>query len=384
MKAKPRTKQKPKPRPSKRAPDVDDETTEAPDAKPKRVTVNKAVENFMRKGAKMLGEKAIVKLSDNLSRIRFHYNTFLTPLNIALTGKRDGGIPSGRVTAIYGHEQVGKTTLGLMLMQSMQQDGGAVFLVDSENTLQSNRAEEIGVATDEVVVIDEEYLEPCLDATKLAIESMMDNKAMLFYDTIAGTPSVHDRGRSLRDAAKTAAHAQALARFFRGISRPIGRSNFALVLCNQMKTGAIGNSYANEREMNAMLALKPIKFHADVVMRVEYMRKFFMLQNGEKVQRGFEVKVTVEKNKNLTENVAIRLVLSSYNNGRFDDALSCLATMRMWKLLPKTDAAATFSYYGQTYTIKKWRKDFETNQELRDMVASDLEEEFLARYNVGN
>ena len=341
-----------------------------------------SIDKLIARGNKAFGDGVFKRLEEDPSHVKQRLDTGLVALNVALSGKRDGGIPTGRITTIYGSESVGKTTLGMMLMKSVQDAGGRAFVIDTEATLESGRAQELGVDVHNTVYIDEGFLEPCLDAVMMAITAMKKTLGILFFDTIAGTPSVHDKGRNNQDNSRISIHSLSLGKGMRAMSGPLSKSNFIVLLCNQLKTGGIGNAYASERERNAMLGGKPIRFHSHIIIRIEYLRKFRVIHNGQKLSRGFEVRVTIEKNKSNVPDVVLNLVFASYNNGKFDDALSALATLRAWGAIPKAaEGQTTISFNGAKVSAKKWRTLYETDKQFKESVCAALETAFHERYH---
>lgn len=380
----PTTKPKPKSKPKAKPKAVEASVEDLVD-KLKKKTAPSAdkvnIDKLIKRGDKLLGDGRFMRLSEDPAKVTQRYSTGIAALDIAISGKRDGGIPSGRISTIYGSESVGKTTLGCMLMQTIQSVGGVAFIIDTEQTLQSGRASQIGVKTSDVIYIDEEYLEPAFDAILMTVSQMKQTPGMVFFDTIAGTQSIHDRGRDVGDNSRMSIHSLQLSKAMRMLSRKLSRSNFVVLLCNQLKTGAIGDKFASERERNAMIGSKPIRFHSEVIMRIEYLRKFYVTHGGQKVERGFEVKVTVEKNKSGAPNVSVRLVFATYNNGKFDDALSALYTLRFWGVIPKSSDGTSISYRSEKLSIKKWRTRYDTDPAFKSIVCSDLEAAFAERYS---
>lgn len=73
--------------------------------------------------------------------------TGILPLNFALSGRYDGGIPVGRITEIYGAASSGKTLLATMALIETQKKGGAAALMDFEHAFSIDRAEQLGLCS---------------------------------------------------------------------------------------------------------------------------------------------------------------------------------------------------------------------------------------------
>ena len=70
-----------------------------------------------------------------------------------------GGAALGRLCIIHGKEGSGKTTLALHLVAECQQQGGIVVYIDKEYKLDPDYAEDIGVDTDKMIIVQPPYLE---------------------------------------------------------------------------------------------------------------------------------------------------------------------------------------------------------------------------------
>ena len=92
----------------------------------------KAVETAVAQIEKEFGKGAIMKLgSREVQEVGFISTTCIsidTALGI-------GGLPSGRVTEIYGPESSGKTTLALHVIAEAQRLGGNAAFIDAEHAL---------------------------------------------------------------------------------------------------------------------------------------------------------------------------------------------------------------------------------------------------------
>src|SRR5690606_15557295 len=82
------------------------------------------------------------------------------PLDLALGV---GGLPRGRVIEIYGPEASGKTTLCLHVIAEAQKNGGTAAFIDAENALDPERAANIGVNLDELLISQPDYGEQALE-----------------------------------------------------------------------------------------------------------------------------------------------------------------------------------------------------------------------------
>lgn len=87
-----------------------------------------------------------------------------------------GGVPTRKITEIFGPWSVGKSTLGLYLVRSAQMLDMPVLWADTEMAWENPYAEFLGVNTDEVELVREAYGEAYLDAIEEWVTGGNDKK----------------------------------------------------------------------------------------------------------------------------------------------------------------------------------------------------------------
>jgi protein RecA len=96
----------------------------------------------------MNATEEIIKLigeSDSNQGVSDWLSTGILPLNFAMSGRYDGGIPVGRITEIYGAASCGKTLMATFAMIQTQKKGGMAVLLDYEHAFSIERAESLGL-----------------------------------------------------------------------------------------------------------------------------------------------------------------------------------------------------------------------------------------------
>jgi recombination protein RecA len=79
---------------------------------------------------------------------KFWFSTGNYVLNRIISGSFFKGIPQGRITNLAGPSGAGKSFVAANLMRAAQEAGAMVLVVDSENALENDFVEKIGVDTD--------------------------------------------------------------------------------------------------------------------------------------------------------------------------------------------------------------------------------------------
>jgi recombination protein RecA len=140
-------------------------------------------------------------------------------------------LPRGRVTEIYGNKGVGKTTL-MSICLAAQSKEAKVLYIDTENALNPSRVQALGGDLDRIDVSTEYLFE---NVAEMVLESLdkydlivVDSVAMMISRTESENDfSAHNIGVSAKMAHK----------WMRKLVGPLGKSNCALVLINQVRKG---------------------------------------------------------------------------------------------------------------------------------------------------
>lgn len=77
--------------------------------------------------------------------VRHWLDTGYAPLNMALTGRPNEGLPTGRIVQMYGDSSAGKTVISVDLMIAAQKAGGLALFMDHERTFMKDLAEARGL-----------------------------------------------------------------------------------------------------------------------------------------------------------------------------------------------------------------------------------------------
>lgn len=141
------------------------------------------------------------------------------------------GVPRGRITEVVGNKSTGKTTLALTMIHEAQKNGLKCVFADVENSLNFQRAKELGVELEQLTVLHGSYGEEYLDAIEeIVTEGKTD---MVFIDSLAAlSPRVEAEGTS--DQHPIGAHARMVARFLRKIILPLREKQVALIIINHV------------------------------------------------------------------------------------------------------------------------------------------------------
>jgi recombination protein RecA len=205
---------------------------------------------------------------DNPTEVKEWISTGSTLLDYAISNRRDGGVPVGKLTEISGEEASGKSLVVAHILANTQKKGGLAVLCDSENAYNPDFGQQIGVDNDKLV-----YLQPrTIEETGEAIEKVIlltrqkakDKLVTIAWDSVAGTPSQAEIEGTYDPNDRIGVTAKALAKMMRKLTQTLGKERICLIFTNQLKT-KIGVMYGDPMTTPGG---KAIPYHASVRVRL--------------------------------------------------------------------------------------------------------------------
>lgn len=218
-----------------------------------------------------------------------------------------GGIPTGRLIEFYGEEHGGKTTSALDIvanyqqMQDSEENPKKVAYLDSENTLDVEWAEKLGVDVDNLILLQPEE-QSAEDLLEYVLELLRTGQiGLAVIDSIAAMVSAQAMDKTVAD--KT----------YAGISMPLTTfGNKAVMLCKKLNATVIGINQIRD-DLGAMYS-GAVKTPGGrgwkhlCSVRMQFTRGSFINEKGEEIKRssdspaGNKVLMTMTKNKTCPSN----------------------------------------------------------------------------------
>lgn len=249
-------------------------------------------------------DKKIDKLRQKLS-LAFEQEVFCPPKAIstgviAFDEVTNGGLPEGRITELFGDYSSGKSLLIYSAIANLQRQGGIAVLVDTEDALNVQWAEKLGIDMEKLIYVSPalvdfevtvEYVFKLLDDFVTEIrhdQSLQDRPVIFAWDSVAATKSAEE-GLAMEYKSEMALRARVISQLMRKVPSVIAGTRIALVMVNQLRDKP-GVLYGIKEDTPGGRA---IKFHAH--LRV-------MMKKGNKVKVGKDVvgmegTLSVEKSK---------------------------------------------------------------------------------------
>ncbi len=197
-----------------------------------------------------------------------------------------GGLPTGRVTEIYGPEGSGKTTIALSVIANSQKRGGTAAFIDAEHALDPVYARKLGVDIDNLLVSQPDTGEQALEITEMLVRSGAID--CIVIDSVAALVPRAEIEGEMGDQ-HVGLQARLMSQALRKLTGAISKTHTLVIFTNQIRM-KIGVMFGNPETTTGGNALK---FYSSVRLDV---RRIGAITQGEDVT-GSQVRVKVVKNK---------------------------------------------------------------------------------------
>lgn len=304
----------------------------------------------------------ITTLGDDESPCIVHevMSTGCLPLDAIL----GGGLPTGRITEIYGDQSSGKSLIAAQVAAVAQQEGHIVLYIDTESAVSIDIVKQVGVDIDNIIYALPETIDGDEGVFQLIENTIIETKnhfpeklLLVVWDTIAAT-STQKEMENKYGKATMGQHALLISQGFRKLRPYISKNRVCFLTINQTRK-KIGILFGDD---TATFGGKALAFYSSV--RVE-------LKTGKKIKRGKKVigvtnRATVIKNK-----VAVpfgEADLPVYFGKGIDDALASFEYMRENELFGEVKGS-WYSLYQDGELLAKcqrkgWSKVFDEHYDV--------------------
>ncbi len=128
--------------------------------------------------------------SDAPTIVKEWVGTGSTMLDLAISNRKYGGFPVGRVSEITGLEQSGKSLLAAHALLNTQKKGGLAVYIDTENAIATEYLTAIGLNLKDMLYIPLETVEDIFETVDVIIDKVRSSDknrlVTIVVDSIAG------------------------------------------------------------------------------------------------------------------------------------------------------------------------------------------------------
>ena len=310
-------------------------------------------------------------------------STGSTILDLAISNRKNGGFPVGRVCEITGLEQSGKSLLAAHTLLNTQKKGGLAVYIDTENALSTEFLSAIGLNLKEMLYIPLETVEDIFETVETIIEKVRSSDknrlVTIVVDSIAGASTKTEMAADFDKDGYATAKALIISKAMRKITNLIGRERICLIFTNQLRQKLNAPAFSDPWTTPGG---KGIPFHASVRIRLSSIGAIKAKVNGQDTIVGSRVKAKLVKNRcgpPLRE-----AEYEVYFDSGIDDYSSWLTTMKDYGLVNQSGAWYSWTNKSSGEIIKFQSKEFVEKiinvPDLADMIYDEIADKVIMKY----
>ena len=302
-------------------------------------------------------------------------------LDLAISNRPHGGFPVGRIVEVTGLEASGKSLLAAHTLANTQKKGGLAVYIDTENAINKEFLEALGVNTTNLLYIPMETVEDIFEAMDTIIESIRksdkDRLVTIVVDSVAAATTKVELSADYDQAGYATQKAIIISKAMRKITNLIGRERILLVFTNQLRV-RMGVSFGDPYTTSGGKALG---FHSSCRLRMKKMGQLKSKVGGVDQVVGIKTRVSVIKNR---MGPPLRVVdFNIYFDRGIDKYGSWLSLMKAYNLLTQGGAWYTWVDTSSGEEIKFLAKDFENLIDSRPEIKEQMYKQICDAYILG-
>jgi recombination protein RecA len=303
-------------------------------------------------------------------------------LDLAISNRPNGGLPVGRITEITGLEGSGKSLLAAHSIADTQKKGGLGVYIDTENAMNQEFLEAIGVDVNKMLYVPLETVEDIFEAIDSIIESVRssDKKKLvtIVVDSVAGASTKVEISADYDQAGYATQKAIIISKAMRKVTNLIGRERISLIFTNQLRT-RLGVSFGDPWTTSGG---KAIAFHSSCRLRLKQMGQLKSKVGGVDQVVGIKTRAQVIKNR---MGPPLRSVdYDIYFDSGIDNYGSWLQMMKSYKLVNQSGAWYTYVDKETGEEIKFQAKNFEDilmdRPEIKESIYQQICDAYIMSY----
>jgi recombination protein RecA len=321
--------------------------------------------------------------SDAPTIVKEWVGTGSTMLDLAISNRKYGGFPVGRVSEITGLEQSGKSLLAAHALLNTQKKGGLAVYIDTENAIATEYLTAIGLNLKDMLYIPLETVEDIFETVDVIIDKVRssdkDRLVTIVIDSIAGASTKTEMAADFDKDGYATAKALIISKAMRKITNLIGRERICLIITNQLRQKLNAPAFSDPWTTPGG---KGIPFHASVRLRLSSIGAIKAKREGRDEIIGSRVKAKLVKNRcgpPLRE-----CEYEVYFDSGIDDYSSWLTVMKDYNLVGQSGAWYSWTNKKTGEVIKFQSKEFVekimSDPELYEIVYDEIADKVIMKY----
>tara|TARA_R100001509_G_scaffold18619_2_gene9287 strand:- start:10385 stop:11512 length:1128 start_codon:yes stop_codon:yes gene_type:complete len=306
-------------------------------------------------------------------------------LDIAISNRKNGGIPVGRITEITGLEGSGKSLMAAHILANTQKQGGMAVYIDTENAMNEEFARAVGIDIKNMLYIQLETIEEIFEVMENIVtkvrEGDSDRLVTIVVDSLAGaTTKVESEADYSKDGWATS-KAIILSKAMRKITQMIGRQRICAVFTNQLRQ-KMGVMFGDPWTTSGG---KAVAFHSSCRLRLKPMGQIKAKVDGQDQVIGIKTVAQVVKNR--MGPPLRKSQFEIYFESGIDDLGGWLQVMKDYKLVKQGGSWYTYtdkSGKDHKFMSKDWNDLLTNNPDLKQEIYDLITETVIMNYKVDN
>lgn len=321
--------------------------------------------------------------SDAPTIVKEWVGTGSTMLDLAISNRKYGGFPVGRVSEITGLEQSGKSLLAAHALLNTQKKGGLAVYIDTENAISTEYLTAIGLNLKDMLYIPLETVEDIFETVDVIIDKVRssdkDRLVTIVVDSIAGASTKTEMAADFDKDGYATAKALIISKAMRKITNLIGRERICLIITNQLRQKLNAPAFSDPWTTPGG---KGIPFHASVRLRLSSIGAIKAKREGRDEIVGSRIKAKLVKNR--VGPPLRECEYEVYFDSGIDDYSSWLTVMKEHNLVSQSGAWYSWTDKRTGEVIKFQSKEFVekimSNSQLYDIVYDEIAEKVIMKY----
>lgn len=298
-----------------------------------------------------------------------------TMLDIAISNRPNGGIAAGRITELTGLEASGKSLIGAAIIATTQKRGGVAVLVDTENAVNDEFFQAIGVDMKKLVYVQHNTVEDIFDSVvniieKVRASSNKDKLVTIVIDSVAAASTKTEMAADFNKDGYATAKSIIISKAMRKITNLLGRERIALVFTNQLRHKMNAPAFSDPYTTSGG---KAIGFHASTRIRLSQIGK---LKDSAGNIIGITTKAVVTKNR--LGPPYREAEFDIYFNRGIDDYGSWLDVLKDNSIIKQ--AGAWYSYNDEKFQRKDFPQFLESDQQRKTELYDKICDALIMKY----
>ena len=323
--------------------------------------------------------------TDSPSEVGGWVGTGSSMLDLAISNRKGGGFPVGRITEITGLEASGKSLLAAHALADTQKQGGLAVYIDTENAVSREFLEAIGLDLEKMLYVPLDAIEDIFEAIESIIESVRksnkDRLVTIVVDSVMGASTKIEQAADYDKDGWATSKAIILSKGMRKITNLIGRQKIALLFTNQLRS-RLGVAFGDPWTTSGG---KAIPFHSSVRLRLKSVGQIKVKKDGVDQTVGIKTRCQVIKNRMGPPLKTIDYDI--YFESGIDNFGGWLNVMKQFKLVSTAGAWYTYTK-ADGKEVKFLSKDFqgklEADPELKDEIYNAICDAYILTYKPGD